>query len=200
MPRGSLGGWSVRAAGAAGHDPAAGPPTARQPRSVPHLRSLLLAARVTVALVALPLPASAQLSEPCGVTCGLTLGATGFTFATGALVAYGRQTGGISTIREGLSVWGVGLGAFVAGGVALSGNGGRQERAVYSAGIGTVAGSLLGLTIESLVGESSGARKLAATLTGAAAGALIAGVYGAVSYEREGGAASAASLGVRIPF
>jgi hypothetical protein len=128
------------------------------------------------------------------------LGATGLTAATGALVAYGRQGGGVSTLSEGLTVWGIGLVGFVGGGIALGGNGARQERAVYAAGIGAVAGSLLWLGIESTLEASDGARKVAATLMGAAAGALAGGVYGALSYEEGGSGAPASLLSVHIPF
>ena len=146
-----------------------------------------------------PAHATAQLSEPCAVACGLVLGATGVTVATGALVALGRHTGGISTMNEGAPLFGVSFVAFVGGGLALSGNGARQERAVYAAGIGALAGSLLWLGIESTLDDSDGARKVAATLMGAAAGALVGGVYGALSH-RENGSTQASLLSVHIPF
>ena len=149
---------------------------------------------------ATPVPASAQLTAPCEVTCAAVLGATGLAAATGALVAYGRRGGGVSTLSEGLTVWGIGLVGFVGGGLALSGNGPRQERAVYAAGIGAVAGSLLWLGIESTRSETDGARKVAATLMGAAAGALAGGVYGALSHEGGGGGAQVSMFSVRIPF
>jgi hypothetical protein len=145
-------------------------------------------------------PASAQFSDPCGVPCAGVLGATAFTAATGVLVGYGRLTGGVSTISEGLTVWGVSLAAFVGTGIALSGHGERQERAVYSAGIGSLAGSLLWLGIESTLDESDGARKVAAALMGAAAGALVGGVYGALSHEAGSTDSPVSLLSVRVPF
>ncbi len=155
---------------------------------------------LALALLAAAAPASAQLTAPCAVTCAAVLGATGLTAATGALVAYARHGGRVSTPSEGLTVWGIGLVGFVGSGIALGGNGQRQERAVYAAGIGALAGSLLWLGIESTLAESDGARKIAATLMGAAAGALAGGVYGALSYEAGGGGAPASLLSVRIPF
>jgi hypothetical protein len=145
------------------------------------------ASRVAVVLLAcIPgTPASAQLSDPCGVTCGVVLGTTGVTFATGALVAYTRHTGGVSTPGEGLRVFAVGLATYVGGAFALSGNGARQERAVYGAGIGALAGSAVFLAIESTRAESDGSRKLAALLMGAAAGSLAGGVYSALSHDTE---------------
>jgi hypothetical protein len=131
----------------------------------------------------MPRTASAQLSDPCGATCGLVLGTTALTFATGTLVAYTRLTGGLSTPGEGLGVLGVGFATFVAGAVALGGNGERQERAVYGAGLGALVGSAVWLALERSRGESDGSRSLAASLMGAAAGALVGGVYGALSHE-----------------
>ena len=147
-----------------------------------------------------PSHATAQLSTPCEATCAVVLGATGFTAATGALVAYGRHTGGVSTLSEGLTVWGTGLAVVLGGGLALSGNGARQERAVYAAGIGALAGGLVGLGVESALEESDGARKVAAALIGAAAGALAGGVYGALSQQEGEGGVQASLLSVRITF
>jgi len=132
-------------------------------------------------LVATP-GASAQLSDPCGAACGVVLGATAFTAATGAVVAYARASGGISTAGEGLGIWGAGFATVVGGGIALQGNGARQRRAVYGAGIGAVAGSLLGLGIESTRTSSDDASRLAAALVGATLGTLAGGIYGAVTY------------------
>ncbi len=113
------------------------------------------------------------------------MGATGIAFATGALVAYTRLTGGVSTPGEGLEVFAVSLASFVGGSFALSGNGARQERAVFGAGLGALAGSAAFLAIESMRDESDGARKLAAALMGAAAGSLVGGVYGALTHDAE---------------
>ena len=135
--------------------------------------------------------ARAQLSEPCQIKCGVVLGASSFAVAIGTSVAMGRLRGGYSTTRQGEVYLTVGLVVGLGAGIALSGNGDRQRRAVYAAGIGTLAGSLAGLAVESLSGESSGATRLAATLIGAAVGALAAGAYGAISYEGPGVGASA---------
>jgi len=111
------------------------------------------------------------------------LGATGFAFATGTLVAFGRKSGGLSNAAEVAAVWGGSVVLFVGAGLALGENGGRQERAVYAAGVGTLAGSLLGLGVESVLGGGDGARKVGAALIGAALGALAGGVYGALSWD-----------------
>ncbi len=146
-----------------------------------------------------PLGASAQLTSPCELGCAAVLGATGFTAATGALVARGRSTGGVSSVNEVIGIWGGSFLVFVGSGVALSGNGERQERAVYSAGLGALAGSALWLGIESVLPASNSSRKVAASIMGAAAGAVVGGIYGAVTYERpesRGGA----TFAVQIPF
>jgi hypothetical protein len=145
-------------------------------------------------------PASAQLSEPCEAACGLVLAATGFTVATGAVVAYGRSKGGISTTAEGLRVWGVGFAMVVGGGIALRGNGERQERAVYAAGIGTLVGSVAGLGVEAAFGEGDGAARVAAALVGAAVGGLVGGVYGALTHEHGEGSAQATLVRLSTPF
>jgi len=162
--------------------------------------------RGTVGVVALallglqpPAPAAAQLTSPCEIGCALVLGATGFTVATGALVARGRHTGGVSSTREVMGVWGGTFVVFVGSGVALSGNGERQERAVYAAGIGALAGSLVWLGIESSLSQSNGARRVAASLMGAAVGAVIGGVYGALSHDGTDGG-QVALFDVRLRF
>jgi hypothetical protein len=131
--------------------------------------------------------------------CGVVIGATGITFATGALVAYTRYTGGVSRPGEGIRVFAVGLATYVGAAFALGGNGERQERAVYGAGIGALAGSAVFLAIESLRAESDGARRLAAVLMGAAAGSLAGGVYGALSHEG-GSSGLGASLSLPLRF
>jgi hypothetical protein len=138
-------------------------------------------AMLVALLTAVP-GANAQLSGPCGTACGVVLGATAFTAATGTVVGFARASGGISTPREGLGIWGAGFAAVIGGGVALQGDGHRQRRAVYGAGIGALAGSLLGLGIESTRASSDDASRLAAALIGAAVGTLVGGVYGAVTY------------------
>ncbi len=138
-----------------------------------------------------PAGARAQLSDPCQIKCGVVLGAASFAVAVGTTVSVGRLRGGYSTTRQGKVYLAVGFVVGLGAGIALSGNGDRQRRAVYAAGIGTLAGSLAGLAVESLSDESSGATRLAATLIGAAVGALVAGSYGAISYEGPGVGASA---------
>ena len=130
-----------------------------------------------------PRPVDAQLSDPCSVECGLVLGATSFVFASGVATALGRMNGGFTTTGQGIASWTGGFLVALGGGIALAGNGARQERAIYSAGLGVAAGSLLGLATESLAGESTTASRWAATLVGAAAGALSFGVYGAITWE-----------------
>lgn len=137
---------------------------------------------LAMALSVAPPAVSGQLSDPCATACGVVLGATAFTAATGTVVAYARASGGISTSAEGLGIWGAGFATVLGGGIALKGNGARQRRAVYGAGIGAVAGSLLGLGIESTRSSSDEASRLAAALVGAALGTLVGGVYGAVTY------------------
>lgn len=146
-----------------------------------------------------PVEARAQLSDPCQIKCAVVLGAASFAVALGTTVSVGRLRGGHSTARQGGVYWTVGLAVGLGAGIALSGNGERQRRAVYAAGIGTLAGSLAGLAVESLSGESSGPRRLAATLIGAAVGALAAGAYGAISYEGPGVGASGPATAYMSP-
>jgi hypothetical protein len=143
------------------------------------LRSLLLAGLLATAMR----PAEAQLSDPCSLECGLVLGATSFVFASGVATAVGRSSGGFTTTSSGIVAWTSGFVVALGGGIALAGNGERQERAIYSAGIGAVAGSLVGLAADSFSGDSSRATKVAATLVGAAAGALTFGIYGAATWN-----------------
>lgn len=133
--------------------------------------------------LAKPDSATAQLSDPCEVACSLVLGLTGYAVATSTLVAWGRHTGGISTSSEGLWAWGAGFALTVGGGVALGGNGERQERAIYAAGLGVLAGAAVGLAVGSIRPGGDGANRWAATIIGAGAGALIGGLYGALSHD-----------------
>ena len=130
-----------------------------------------------------PERAEAQFADPCATVCALTLGAAGAVAATGTVVAFGRLEGGMSTSSQGLWTWGMSYALFVGGGMALSGNGEQQERAVYAAAIGSAAGALAGLAFASIGGSSDGTRRFAGTLIGAAAGAIVGGVYGAVSHD-----------------
>jgi hypothetical protein len=142
-------------------------------------------------------PAAAQLSTPCELACGLVLGATGSVFATGAVVAVGRGSGGVTRIGQAATTFGVAFAAFVGSGIALGGNGARQERAAYAAGLGSVGGAVLGLAIGSAAAETDGARRLAATMIGAAAGALAGGVLGALTHDGDGGF-QPATIGLRV--
>ena len=145
------------------------------------LRSVLVVGLMVTAVR----PAEGQLSDPCSLECGLVLGATSFVFASGVATAVGRSSGGFTTTSSGIVAWTSGFVVALGGGIALAGNGERQERAIYSAGIGAVAGSLVGLAADSFSGDSSRATKVAATLVGAAAGALAFGVYGAATWDED---------------
>jgi len=147
-----------------------------------------------------PRDLSGQLSEPCRSVCGLILGSTAVTTATGAAVAVGRLRGGVSTAKEGLLVWGATLGLYAGAGVSLQGNGERQQRAVLAAGIGTLAGSLLALAIESARREPDGAAKFAASLAGAALGAVVGGVYGATTARTPAERTTLPSFSVTVSF
>jgi hypothetical protein len=151
------------------------------------------------ALQLLPSSARAQLSDPCAAACGATLAVTGAVAATGAVATLGRLTGGLSTTSEGLWVWGSSFAAVLGAGAALSGNGARQERAVYAAAIGSLAGAALGLALGSATDSGDGARALAAALIGAAVGTVAGGVYGALSHD-DVGAALTPSLSLEVPF
>jgi hypothetical protein len=157
---------------------------------------------VLVTLIALqlpPWPTRAQLSEPCAAACGSTLVVAGAVAATGAVAALGRLRGGLSTTSEGIWVWGASFVTVVGAGAALSGNGARQERAVYAAAIGSVAGAALGFAVGAATDSRDGARSVAAALIGAAVGTIAGGVYGALSHD-DGGAALTPSFGLDVPF
>lgn len=164
----------------------------------------LFAVVVTVAACATPRAAAAQFSDPCDLGCALVLGGASYAFAMGTTTAVGRLNGGFSTSNQGVLTWGLSFAAAAGAGMALAGNGGRQERAVYSAGLGAIAGGLAGLAVEAL-GDSSAATRLAASLIGSAAGALAGGVIGATTYDGDTGAgaqpaAVAPSLSFAIRF
>ncbi len=148
---------------------------------------------VAVGLVLLSTPGSAraQLSDPCGARCGIVLAATSFVVGTGTATAVGRARGGFSPTTQGLVAWGAGFALTAGGGLALAGNGARQERAVYAAGIGALAGGLTGLILGAIREESTPATRLAATLVGGAVGALAGGVVGAVGWDEGAGGAGA---------
>ena len=128
-------------------------------------------------------PVEAQFSSPCEVGCATTLAATSFVVAMGTAVAVGRLHGGYSTTRGGISAWLGGFTTVALAGMAMSGNGERQERTIYSAGLGAVGGGLAGLAVGSLIGESDRTSRLAATFVGAATGALVGGAIGAITHD-----------------
>lgn len=146
---------------------------------------LVCVAGVTLSLLLLrpPTEVTAQFSEPCELTCAAVLGATGFVAATGTAIALGRLTGGMSTVNQGLWVWGGTFGALVGGGIALSGDGERQHRAIYGAGLGALAGAVAGFTIEALRTRGDEPGVLSGTFIGATTGALLGGVYSALTYS-----------------
>lgn len=148
-----------------------------------------------------PGSAAAQFSDPCGAACALTLGATGVVAATGSVAAFGRLGGGMSTSSQVLWTGGISYALVVGSGMALSGNGERQERAVYGAAIGSAAGALVSLGVAAIADRSDGTRLLAASLIGAAAGAVLGGVYGAVSHgDDDTVVPSFPALSISIPF
>lgn len=162
--------------------------------------SLVPLACVAALALARPSPAAAQFTDPCELTCVGVLGATSFVAATGVSIAVGRIGGGMSTVNEGLLAWGASFAALTASAMALSGDGGRQERAVYAAGIGTLGGAVLGLGIEGIRTDGDEPHVLAGTLIGAALGAVAAGAYGALSYHDGGSGEAIPALSVTIPF
>jgi hypothetical protein len=97
-------------------------------------------------------------------------------------------------------VWGATFTAVAGGGIVLSGNGARQQRAIYAAGIGTAAGALAGLAFEAARTGGDRPRVLAGTLIGATVGAIAGGVYGALTHDDEGRAGSVPLMSVSIRF
>jgi hypothetical protein len=145
--------------------------------------------------------ADAQFSDPCEFGCAIVLAGASYAFAMGTVSAVGRLTGGFSTSRQGIATWTLGFAVAAGAGMALASDGGRQQRAVYGAGIGAVAGGLAGLAVESL-GESSKATRLAASLIGSAVGVLAGGVIGATTYDPDpgNGAAQPAMVAPGLSF
>ena len=173
------------------------PPTLpRRVRRTLHI-SLIAASLV---LVLTPSDLAAQFAEPCQLTCAAILGTTGFVAATGAAVAVGRTSGGMSTVDRGAWVWGSAFAVVAGGGILLSGDGERQERAIYAAGLGTLAGALTGLTIEALRTSGSPPSRLAGALMGATAGALVGGVFGALSYDADSSQDAVPLFALRLPL
>lgn len=138
---------------------------------------------LAIALAASPDHARAQLTDPCSVACGLTLGASSFVFATGTMTTVGRLRGGFSRKGPAVLSWGTGFVVAAGAGLALHGDGDRQRRAVYGSALGSAVGAVAGLAARSLVGESTAAERVAATLVGAAVGVAAGGLVGALSYE-----------------
>jgi hypothetical protein len=86
-------------------------------------------------------------------------------------------------LNHGLFVWGSTFVVVAGGGLALAGDGDRQERAVYGAGIGGAVGAALGLAVEAVRTGGDGSHLLSGALIGAGAGVLLGGVYGALSHD-----------------
>lgn len=155
---------------------------------------------LALAFVQAPEPVAAQFEAPCELQCAAALGATSFVAATGISVAVGRVGGGLSSMSQGLWVWGAAFAAVVGGGTALSGNGERQERAVYAAGIGTLVGALAGGTLEAARSRADEAHVISGALIGAAAGALIGGAVGALTYDEGASSTAIPLLTLRLPL
>ena len=149
--------------------------------------------------LAAPQRATAQFQEPCELRCIGVLGVSGFVAATGVSIGVGRVTGGMTTVNQGLIIWGSTITAVVGSGMALAGNGHRQERAVYAAGVGMLAGAATGFLVESLRTRADGPRVLAGVLIGASVGVIAGGVYGALSYDGEA-ADPVPLMSISIPF
>jgi hypothetical protein len=126
------------------------------------------------------------------------LGFTSFTVATGLAVAHGRVSGGLTEPVDGLLTWGAGFTLTLGLAVALAGEPDRQERAVYAATLGTVAGAVTGLTLETLGLGGEEPAGLAAALIGAAVGGLVGGAYGALTHDDDGPAPGSFQAG--LPF
>lgn len=140
--------------------------------------------------------ADAQFTDPCGAACALVMGASSVAFATGTATALGRLRGGYWTTGQGVRAWVGGFAVAAGAGIALSGDGDRQRRAVYGAGIGALGGAVGGWAIEALVGESSDATRLAGALVGSAVGVALGGAIGALTHDRP---ARAPSISLAIP-
>jgi len=165
------------------------------------VRRRLSAAFAAAALLAVHArPVAGQFEEPCELACIGVLATTSFVTATGAAVGMGRLTGGMSSVNQGVVVWGGTFAAMAGGGMALSGDGRRQERAVYGAGIGLAAGAVTGLLIEAIRTRGDEPRVLAGSLMGAALGAVVGGVVGVITYDGDGASSPVPVLSVTIPF
>ena len=172
-------------------------------------RRLQNTGRGTAVLVALVLSqtsgTAAQLSDPCGAACGLLLGSSSIIVATGTTAAVGHARGGFRGTREAAVIWTPVLVVTAGAGLALSGDGARQRRAVRAAALGSVVGLVTGFAIASTSGEATDASRIVATLLGGAVGALAGGVVGAVTHDDSGQDPSPPSfetsiVSVRIPL
>jgi hypothetical protein len=104
-------------------------------------------------------------------------------------------------MKTGKRAAGIWLGSFAlaaSGGLALGGDGARQERVVYASGLGLATGGVIGLAVGSARSGEPG-DLLAVSLIGAGIGSLIGGVVGALTYERETSGAFPV-LTIRIPI
>lgn len=128
-------------------------------------------------------PASAQLTDACGVACTALLGTSSFTFATGTMVAVGRMRGGYSTTGQAITAWTAGFLASAVTGVALRRNAPRQRRAAYGSGLGVLGGTLAGLGVEALLDGGTSSRRWAAAVVGAAVGVAVGGAVGALTWD-----------------
>ena len=143
-----------------------------------------LSVAVLAGLVLLnPKPVEAQFSHPCDWVCGATLALDSYVVASGTAAAAGRSMGGFSRVSQGLISWGSGFVLTTATGVALQGNGDRQRRAIYGGALGGAAGGLIGLALESAIGESTNATRLSSSLIGAGLGVLAGGLIGAITLD-----------------
>lgn len=163
-------------------------------------RAMWACGSVLLALAPAPTPVAAQLEAPCRLGCAAVLGATSFVTATGISIAAGRMSGGLSSMSQGLFIWGASFAAVAGSGMALSGNGERQERAVYAAGLGTLAGGLLGGTLEAARTGGDEAHVISGALIGAAAGALVGGAVGALTYDGKRTGEAVPMFTLRLPL
>jgi hypothetical protein len=167
-------------------------------RRRPSAAVIAVAAVAGAIAIGAPVPAAGQLSAPCEVKCGVVLGASSYAVATAAMVGWGRHTGGMRTGKRAAGIWLASFALAASGGLALGGDGARQERVVYASGLGLVAGGVIGLAVGSLRSGEPG-DLLAMNLIGAGIGSLIGGVVGALTYERETPGAIPV-LTIRIPI
>lgn len=140
---------------------------------------------ILLSAIAYAAPARAQSPAPCELGTCAVLGLTALTVGTGSVVAYARHKGGVSTMREGLTVWSIGFGVTAVAGIALGGDKGRQNRVASASVLAAVAGGVAGIAIHALGVGNDDSGGLAAALIGAASGVLVGGVYGALSYESD---------------